>query len=175
MSTATTSRVPLRGARVGLGVLLGTALTITALPFAAAAQDEGDAPPGPVADRLLFTQFDVDRAPLDIEAGNMDIYLFGLKTDAARDLVGTEGVELIEAPATSLSLILNPAPDPAGGLNPFSIPEVRRIERSPASVLSSTRARNGATAHSSFRAESAEPRKPLPKAASTSRFPSAAR
>ena len=26
-----------------------------------------------------------------------DIYLFGLKTDAARDLQGTEGVELIEA------------------------------------------------------------------------------
>ena len=82
--------------------------------------------PGPAAERLLYTQFDVDRAPLDIEAGNMDVYLFGLKTEAAQDLADTEGIELIDAPATSVSLILNPAPAPEGELNPFSIPEVRR-------------------------------------------------
>jgi peptide/nickel transport system substrate-binding protein len=82
--------------------------------------------PGPAAERLLYTQFDVDRAPLDIEAGNMDLYLFGLKTEAAQDLADAEGIELIAAPATSVSLILNPAPAPEGELNPFSIPEVRR-------------------------------------------------
>ena len=57
--------------------------------------------PGPAADRLLFNSFFVDRAPLDIEAGNMDLYLYGLKTEAAQELRGTEGVELIDAPATT--------------------------------------------------------------------------
>jgi peptide/nickel transport system substrate-binding protein len=81
--------------------------------------------PGPAAERLLYNSFFVDRAPLDIEADNLDLYLFGLKTEAARDLRGTEGVELIDAPATSVSLILNPAPAREGELNPFSIPEIR--------------------------------------------------
>ena len=123
------SGAPVRGARIGLSVMLGAALTISVLPLGVAAQDEAPTPPhdrpGPAADRLLFTQFDVDRAPLDIEAGNMDLYLFGLKTEAARDLAGTPGIELIEAPATVVSLILNPAPAPEGELNPFSIPEIR--------------------------------------------------
>ena len=56
----------------------------------------------------------------------MDLYLFGLKTEAAQDLRGTEGVELIDAPATAVSLILNPAPARDGEFNPFSIPEIRR-------------------------------------------------
>ena len=130
MPVDTTPRASFHGARRSLSVLLGATLAISLLPLGAVAQDEETASsqdrPGPAADRLLFTQFDVDRAPLDIEAGNMDLYLFGLKTDAARDLEGTEGVDLIEAPATSVSLILNPAPAPDGQLNPFSILEIRR-------------------------------------------------
>ena len=82
--------------------------------------------PGPAAERLLYNAFYVDQAPLDIQAGNMDLYLFGLKTEAAQELADAEGVELIQAPATTLSLILNPAPAPEGELNPFSIPEVRQ-------------------------------------------------
>ena len=81
--------------------------------------------PGPAAERLYFQQFDVDRAALELQAGQMDIYYFSLKSAAARDLRGTEGVRLYEAPATTLSLILNPAPDPFGQLNPFSLSEVR--------------------------------------------------
>jgi hypothetical protein len=82
--------------------------------------------PGPAAERLLFRSFHVDRAPLDLRAGNMDLYLFGLRTDAAIDLRGDADVQLFEAPATTLSLVLNPAPAPGGRLNPFSLPEVRR-------------------------------------------------
>jgi peptide/nickel transport system substrate-binding protein len=97
------------------------------LPLAAA---QGYEPPhdrpGPAAERLLFRSFHVDRAPLDLRAGNMDLYLFGLRTDAALDLRGAPGVALYQAPATTLSLVLNPAPAPAGRLNPFSIPEIRR-------------------------------------------------
>ncbi len=81
--------------------------------------------PGPAAERLLFRSFHVDRAPLDLRAGNMDLYMFGLRTDAAIDLRGEPGVTLFEAPATTLSLVLNPAPAPSGRLNPFSLPEVR--------------------------------------------------
>lgn len=117
-------------ARTTLATALGLALLAGALPAAAQAQDEAPVPPhdrpGPAAERLLYNSFFVDRAPLDIEADNMDIYLFGLKTDAAGDLRGTEGVELIDAPATAVSLILNPAPAREGELNPFSILEIRR-------------------------------------------------
>ncbi len=110
-------------------IALSMALAGSLLPAAALAQDEAPAPPhdqpGPAADRLLYNSFFVDRAPLDIEAGNMDLYLFGLKTEAAQDLRGTEGVELIDAPATQVSLILNPA-EREGEFNPFSIKAIRQ-------------------------------------------------
>jgi peptide/nickel transport system substrate-binding protein len=90
------------------------------------AQSPGGGPPGPAAERLLFNSFFVDRAPLELEAGNMDLYLYSLRTEAAQELQGNENIRLINAPATTLSLILNPAPAPEGRLNPFSIPEVRQ-------------------------------------------------
>ena len=120
---------PFPRARILAGAALGLSLVVTALPAGAVAQEQPYEPPhdkpGPAAERLLYNSFFVDRAPLDIEAGNMDLYLFGLKTEAAQDLRGTEGIELIDAPATSVSLILNPAPAREGELNPFSIPEIR--------------------------------------------------
>jgi len=82
--------------------------------------------PGPAAERLIFRAFNVDRAPLDLKAGQMDLYLFPIKTAAAQELRGQQGVRLYQAPATALSLILNPAPAPQGQLNPFSIKEVRQ-------------------------------------------------
>ena len=82
--------------------------------------------PGPAADRVFFKSFFVDRAPLDFQNGEMDFYLFGLKTSGAAELRGEPGIRLEEAPATTLSIVLNPAPAPEGQLNPFSIKEVRR-------------------------------------------------
>jgi len=129
MPSRSTKLAPFAGARFILGAALGLALASASLPLAATAQDDEYEPPhdkpGPAAERLLYNSFFVDRAPLDIEAGNMDLYLFGLKTEAARDLRGTDGVELIDAPATTVSLILNPAPAREGELNPFSIPAIR--------------------------------------------------
>jgi len=81
--------------------------------------------PGPAAERVIFRAFNVDRAPLDLKAGQMDLYLFSLKTAAAQELRAQRDVRLYQAPATALSLILNPAPAPQGQLNPFSIKEVR--------------------------------------------------
>ena len=130
MTATTATGAHERRTRSPLALALGMALAASALPTAALAQDEAHEPPhdkpGPAAERLLYNSFFVDRAPLDIEAGNMDLYLFGLKTEAAQDLRGTPGVELIDAPATAVSLILNPAPAPEGEFNPFSNPEIRR-------------------------------------------------
>ncbi|HSM33111.1 MAG TPA: ABC transporter substrate-binding protein, partial [Anaerolineae bacterium] len=130
MTSAMTTRVPITRARSILAGGLGLALAGSLLPVGSLAQDEAYQPPhdkpGPAAERLLYNSFFVDRAPLDIEAGNMDLYLFGLKTEAAQDLRGTPGVELIDAPATTVSLILNPAPAGEGELNPFALLEVRQ-------------------------------------------------
>ncbi|MCL0101943.1 ABC transporter substrate-binding protein [Dehalococcoidia bacterium] len=82
--------------------------------------------PGPATDKVYFKSFHVDRAPLDFQNGAMDLYLFSLKTQAARELRDDGGIRLDEAPATSTSIVLNPAPAPSGQLNPFSIKEVRQ-------------------------------------------------
>lgn len=81
--------------------------------------------PGPASERVLFQAFHVDLAGAELQAGKMDMYEFSLKTEAARQLQKAPGVKVYQAPATSISLILNPAPAPKGELNPFSIKEVR--------------------------------------------------
>ena len=90
----------------------------------AAAQEAGTV--GPVAERLIFSSFNVDQAPLEIQNDAMDLYLYGLKAAGAEELQGAEGVRLIQAPASTLSLILNPAPAREGELNPFAIREIRQ-------------------------------------------------
>lgn len=96
---------------------------------AALAQDDYTPPtdqPGPAVDKLYFKAFDVDRAGVELEAGEMDLYYYNLKIAAARQLQNSDKVQLYEAPANTLSLLLNPAPAPAGQLNPFSLPKVRQ-------------------------------------------------
>ena len=48
----------------------------------AAAQEAGG--PGPAADRLIFSSFNVDQAPVEITQNKMDLYLYGLKAAGAR-------------------------------------------------------------------------------------------
>jgi len=97
MTLTTASRAPRARAQRLLAAALGLALVGAAVPAAALAQDEAAQPPhdqpGPAAERLLYNSFFVDRAPLDIQADEMDIYLYGLKTEAAQDLRGAEGIE----------------------------------------------------------------------------------
>lgn len=111
-----------------LRLMLLLALLINAA-VAAFAQDDYTPPtdqPGPAVDKLYFKAFNVDRAPLDLEAGEMDLYYYNLKIAAARKLRDHKDIQLFEAPANTISLLLNPAPAPAGQLNPFALPEVRR-------------------------------------------------
>ena len=82
--------------------------------------------PGPAVDRILFRSFHVDRAPLELDAQNMDLYMFSLNTEAAEQLRDDSDVRLYRAPATTLSLILNPAPAPEGQFNPFSNRDIRQ-------------------------------------------------
>lgn len=81
--------------------------------------------PGPAADKIIFGSMGVDLAVSEIKSGNSDFYMFGLKNTAARALAGDETVQVFRSPASSVSLLLNPAPDPKG-LNPFSIKQVRQ-------------------------------------------------
>ena len=106
-----------------LSVVLLLSLAIAAGSAYAAGPEQ--AQKGPAVDKVYFKAFHVDRAPLDLEQGNMDLYLFGLKTAAATELRGDDDLQIFEAPASTISLILNPAEAPAGELNPFSIRDVR--------------------------------------------------
>lgn len=81
--------------------------------------------PGPAVDKIFFKSFAVEIAPLALEDGQMDMYIFALKTAAAKEILDNPGIEVYRAPATSVAIILNPAPAPPGELNPFSIKEVR--------------------------------------------------
>lgn len=107
-----------------LGMSASLAGTLALQTEAVFAQDAGA--PGPAADVVTFSAFNVDQAPLNISNGDMDLYVFSLKTAGAQELENAENVRLITAPASTLSLVLNPAPAPEGGLNPFSILEVRK-------------------------------------------------
>jgi peptide/nickel transport system substrate-binding protein len=80
---------------------------------------------GPAVDILRFRAFAVEIAAKSLEAGDMDMYIYSLKTVQAKELVGKEEIKLYQAPATMVSIILNPSPAPEGELNPFSIRKVR--------------------------------------------------
>ena len=81
---------------------------------------------GPAVDILRFRAFHVDIAPQEIIANQMDMYYFGLKVAAAREIRNQEGITVYEAPTSTISLLLNPAPGPEDQLNPFSIKAVRQ-------------------------------------------------
>ena len=116
----------LKMALVVIGLLVGLELAPGVL---AQSPDEYQPPhdrPGPASERIHFQSFHVDLAGQSLQNGDMDFYLFSLKTEAARQLQDSTDITMYQAPATSISLILNPAPAAEGELNPFSIREVRQ-------------------------------------------------
>ena len=116
----------LKMALVVIGLLVGLELAPGVL---AQSPDEYQPPhdrPGPASERIHFQSFHVDLAGQSLQNGDMDFYLFSLKTEAARQLQESTDITMYQAPATSISLILNPAPAVEGEINPFSIREVRQ-------------------------------------------------
>lgn len=83
--------------------------------------------PGPAVDRIEFSKHGIDQAVASLRRGEIDIYEFGLKVTAARDLKNVDDTQRFCAPSGSVSLILNPAPAPEGQLNPFSLERVRQM------------------------------------------------
>jgi len=108
-----------------LALGLTIALLATALLQPVLSYDPPHDNPGPSTDTIYFKAFHVDIAPASLEKGDMDMYVYSLKTLAAEQLQNSTDIEIYQAPATSLSLFLNPAPSVAGQLNPLSIKEIR--------------------------------------------------
>jgi peptide/nickel transport system substrate-binding protein len=82
--------------------------------------------PGPATDIIHFSAFDVGIASKELESGKLDMYIYSLKTPAAQALKNRTDIEVYKAPASTVSIVLNPAPAQDGYLNPLSIREVRQ-------------------------------------------------
>ncbi|MEM0481728.1 MAG: ABC transporter substrate-binding protein [Nitrososphaerota archaeon] len=112
--------------RILTALILALLLTVTQLSLIEVSNGQSELR-GPAAERIIFRGIgSQDIADREIKAGRIDIFLFNLKTEAARRLRDDPSIKLIEAPATMYSILLNPAPAPSGQLNPFSIREVRQ-------------------------------------------------
>ena len=113
-------------ARLFLGLILSPALFLI---FSAPSHQDYTPPhdqPGPATDTINFSAYDVGIASKELEAGAIDMYIFSLKTPAAEALEGNPEVTVYQAPASTISIVLNPALAPEGQLNPLSIKEVRQ-------------------------------------------------
>src|SRR5690606_2377878 len=53
-----------------------------------AASPTASGPGGPAVDTVTYGAFNVDQAPLNIQNGDIDLYVFGLKTAGAKSLEG---------------------------------------------------------------------------------------
>ncbi|MEM0441222.1 MAG: ABC transporter substrate-binding protein [Candidatus Caldarchaeum sp.] len=107
---------------VGVVVAL---LALSTLPLAAAQYTAPHTRPGPAADVVEYTRVPLDLAPEAVRRGDIDIYQFGLRAAQARALVGVREVRLYTAASGLNNIVLNPAPAPAGELNPLSNERIR--------------------------------------------------
>lgn len=91
-----------------------------------AAHGQGPEPRGAYADEVLFIHYlDESVAVKEVQSGNLHAYFWRVPLEMAAQLKGDPSVSVHKTPGGILSLLLNPAPAPEGGLNPFSIREVR--------------------------------------------------
>jgi len=105
----------------GVAAALALLLALSLLPLALAQEVKG-----PAVDRIIFRGLgSQDIAEQEIRAGNIDLFFYNLKSEAARALRARGDLTLVEVPSSTVSIVLNPAPAPSGELNPFSMREVR--------------------------------------------------
>ena len=85
----------------------------------------GQTPRGPNVEEILFIHYlDESVAVQEVKAGNLDLYFFRMPLELVSANKNDPNVRVYESVGGSLSLLLNPAPDP-NGLNPFSNQKVR--------------------------------------------------
>ena len=96
-----------------------TATEVTTHVLAAAA------PLGPVSDSVVVKRIAPENASNALLSGEIDYYLSSLTPEQAVSLKENPDVKLYYAASQVNGIILNPAPAPAGELNPFSLQGVR--------------------------------------------------
>jgi peptide/nickel transport system substrate-binding protein len=80
---------------------------------------------GPSLNEIQFIHYlDENVAVQEVKAGNLDLYFFRIPLELVSANKNDPNVKIYESIGGSLSILLNPAPDP-NGLNPFSISDVR--------------------------------------------------
>jgi peptide/nickel transport system substrate-binding protein len=101
------------------------ALLVLSLLIPLQIPSKGEPARGPYADEIQFIHYlDENVAVQEVKAGNLDLYFFRIPSELVAASRNDPNVRIYESIGGSLSLLVNPAPDP-NGLNPFSIPEVR--------------------------------------------------
>ncbi len=90
------------------------------------AHGQGMEPKGAYADEIVFIHYlDESVAVKEVQSGILHAYFWRVPLEMAAQLRGDPSVNVHKTPGGILSLLLNPAPAPDGGLNPLSIREVR--------------------------------------------------
>lgn len=80
---------------------------------------------GPATDTLIYKRVPVDLVGQALRSGDIDMYIYALRSIQAGDLADDPAFKLYYAPAGLNDIVLNPAPNPDGSLNPLSITDVR--------------------------------------------------
>ncbi|MET1128669.1 MAG: ABC transporter substrate-binding protein, partial [Thermoproteota archaeon] len=93
------------------GFLAAATLAVLALSMlAAAVPAAAQAEKGPATDRVIWRAITLEQVKAALEAGEIDVYVYGLRPSAAQELAGTPGIKLYQAPSGLVDIGLNPAP-----------------------------------------------------------------
>jgi len=81
--------------------------------------------PGPAVERIVGKSVPIAQAAAAVKAGDIDVYIFGMRAALVAPLKGDPTVALYTAAAAFNDIILNPAPTDPACANPFSSREIR--------------------------------------------------
>ncbi len=82
--------------------------------------------PGPAVDKIIGKSVRIDQAGAAIKAGDIDAYIFGIRSALAAGLKGDPAIVIHTAAAGFNDIVLNPAPADPPCLNPFSNKAIRQ-------------------------------------------------
>ncbi|AKT35124.1 putative solute binding protein [Pyrobaculum sp. WP30] len=81
--------------------------------------------PGPATDRIVGKSVPIAQAASAVKAGDIDVYIFGMRASLAVPLKGDPTVKLYTVAAGFNDMVLNPAPANPPCANPFSSRAIR--------------------------------------------------